>query len=419
MIVTINRAEFLDAAKRAASIAPSESPLDVLKGALMEADAASGKLTITSTNMEVSLEEKLPCSVQEEGSLVFSARMLTEMLQRLPLDTVQISRPDNHGRMALRSENACYEVDVWDRGSFPKPDLPFPEDTVKLSGIPAMAQRTVFATAQDNNKPLLKCVNLKFTNVGLRAAGSNGNCIVTAKGDDQSKGDISLLIPATSLGKLARMCADKDEFRVGTTGKNIVFFKENFLFSARLMEGGYIDTDLLLSTIKNSFTVLTDIQDLRNALSSVLTVEPEGRVRLGFKDQRLEFYCGGAVRLVSASKVYGPAAAARLGIERQSFYQCQNCNARVGCHPGSTRPLGNLANEALRMKRMETHHVFDSFWKERGMSRTQAYKWMAKKMRLSEELAHIGGFEIDRCQKLIKLCEKERNKEQKQKKEAA
>ena len=46
-----------------------------------------------------------------------------------------------------------------------------------------------------------------------------------------------------------------------------MFFKENFLFSARLMEGGYIDTDLLLSTIKNSFTVLTDIQDLRNALS--------------------------------------------------------------------------------------------------------------------------------------------------------
>ena len=130
-------------------------------------------------------------------------------------------------------------------------------------------------------------------------------------------------------------------------------------------------------------------------------------------------YCGGAVRLVSASRVYGPGAAARFVVECQSFYQCQNCNARVGCHKGSARPLGNLANEALRMKRMETHQVFDSFWKERGMSRTQGYKWMAKKMRLSEELAHIGGFEIDRCQKLIKLCEKERNKEQKQKKEAS
>ena len=83
------------------------------------------------------------------------------------------------------------------------------------------------------------------------------------------------------------------------------------------------------------------------------------------------------------------------------------------CPKGSTRPLGNLANEALRMKRMETHQIFDSFWKERGMSRTQGYKWMAKKLRLSEELAHIGGFEMDRCQKLIRLCEKERNKEKK------
>lgn len=36
---------------------------------------------------------------------------------------------------------------------------------------------------------------------------------------------------------------------------------------------------------------------------------------------------------------------------------------------------------------------------------------MAKKLRLSEELAHIGGFEMHQCQKLINLCEKERNKE--------
>ena len=84
MIVTINRAAFLDAAKRAMSIAPSESPLDVLKGALMEADAASGKLTITSTNMEVALMETLPCSVQEEGALVFSAKMLSECFSVCP-----------------------------------------------------------------------------------------------------------------------------------------------------------------------------------------------------------------------------------------------------------------------------------------------------------------------------------------------
>ena len=195
--------------------------------------------------------------------------------------------------MTLRSGDACYEVDVWERGAFPKPDLPFPEDTVKLSGIPAMAQHTVFATAQDNSKPLLKCVNLMFTSTGLRAAGSNGNCIVTARGDNQSTGDVSLLIPAASLGKLSNMCQDKDEFRVGTTGKSIVFFRENFLFSARLMEGGYIDTDQLVGSIRNSFTVLTDIHDMRAALSSVLSIGTGNRVKLSFQDQRLVFQCAG------------------------------------------------------------------------------------------------------------------------------
>ena len=122
-------------------------------------------------------------------------------------------------------------------------------------------------------------------------------------------------------------------------------------------------------------------------------------------------YCGGVVRLAPAAEVYGAAAARRLGIEREKFYQCQNCNARVGCHKGTTRPLGNLANETLRLKRKETHQIFDSFWRERGMPRTQGYHWMAKKLRLSEPLAHIGGFEMDRCQMRIDRCEKERNKE--------
>ena len=266
MHITINRAELLAAVKRASTIAPPDSPLDVLRGVLLETDSANGMLTVTSTNLEVSLAEKLPCTIHEDGALVFAAKTLGEMLQRLPEETAALCRRENRGRMVLTSGTAGYSVDVWDLGAFPKPDLPFPEDTVKVSGVPSMTQHTVFATAQDQSKPLLRCVNLMFTSTGLRAAGSNGSCIVTAKGDDQSTGDISLLIPAPSLGKLAGMCGNEDVFRVGTTGKSIVFFKENFLFSSRLMDGGYIDTESLLKTITNRFTVLTDIKEMRDAL---------------------------------------------------------------------------------------------------------------------------------------------------------
>lgn len=60
MHITINRAELLAAVKHASAIAPADSPLDVLKGVLLEADSADGMLTVTSTNLEVSLAESCP-----------------------------------------------------------------------------------------------------------------------------------------------------------------------------------------------------------------------------------------------------------------------------------------------------------------------------------------------------------------------
>ena len=117
-------------------------------------------------------------------------------------------------------------------------------------------------------------------------------------------------------------------------------------------------------------------------------------------------YCGGIIRLVPASTIYG-ASAERLGMTDEKVYQCQNCNARVGCHKGTTRALGHVANETLRLKRIETHQVFDAFWKHKGMSRTKGYQWLARQMGLPERLVHIGGFEMDQCQKVIDLCRKE------------
>lgn len=114
-------------------------------------------------------------------------------------------------------------------------------------------------------------------------------------------------------------------------------------------------------------------------------------------------YCGGVIRLVPARVIYGEAAT-RLGMETENIYLCQNCNARVGCHRGTKRPLGNVANEMLRLKRMETHQVFDAFWKAKGMTRTQGYKWLAQQMHIPERHAHIGGFEMDDCQRVIALC---------------
>lgn len=291
MKVTANRTELLAAAKRSANVAPSSSPLDALRGVLMEADNSAGKLTLSATNLEIAIEQKVPCTCEDSDAVVINADLLAEMLTLLGGDTVEFQREPGKPQISVSSGQAGYTVPVMERGAFPKMEIPFPEDTITVTGIPTMAKRSVFATGQDPEQPLLKCIDLRFTKDGLRAVGSDGSCMVSAKGDDKSTGNIDLLVPSPSLLKLARMCGDKDEFRVGTTGKQIVFFRENFAYSARLMDGSYINADQILASLVSTFTVLTDVLELRQALSAVTAISSENAVNLAFTGNKLQLRC--------------------------------------------------------------------------------------------------------------------------------
>ena len=43
---------------------------------------------------------------------------------------------------------------------------------------------------------------------------------------------------------------NREKLQVGTTGKTIVFTKENFSFAARIMEGPYLAVSQVLSNLK-------------------------------------------------------------------------------------------------------------------------------------------------------------------------
>ncbi len=293
MNITINRAELLSAAQKAAAVATEDAPLEPLKGVLLEADAAAGTLTFTATNIETSLEQKLVCTVGEDDALVMNAKLLAGMLGLMSGETAQLRRRPGTRVLTLRSGETIYSWGIGERGEFPKIELPFPEDTVKLSGIPSMARQTMFATSEDKDKPLMRCVNLMFTREGLKGVGYNGRCLVAAKGDDKSAGNISLLLPANSLEKLAGLCSDADEFNVGVAGKFLVFQRPGLTFGAMLMEGDYMDTDRLMNNIRNQFTLLTDVAELRRTLKTVAAVDPKGRVKLAFDGGRITFSCKG------------------------------------------------------------------------------------------------------------------------------
>lgn len=89
------------------------------------------------------------------------------------------------------------------------------------------------------------------------------------------------------------------------------------------------------------------------------------------------------------------------------FYGCveyPKCKAAHGAHADG-RPLGTPANKKTKDARIRAHDSFDQLWKDKHMSRGEAYEWMQEAMELSEDEAHIGKFTIDQCDELEVLVE--------------
>ena len=352
MNITINRSELSDAVSRATVITPETSPIKELEGVLLETDAAAKSLTVTATNMEVALEQRLACDTAEDDAMVVNADLFKRMLSKLPGETVELRRRNDDPVLRVESGDAMYDIPALKRGNFPHTEIAFPDDTIPVTGVPSLVRRSTFAVLAKNSDPLLKCVNLRFTRDGINAVGSDGLRLVSTKGDKSSTGDVSLLVPATSLNVLARICTDQDAFRVGTTGKSIVFSKPGMTYTARIMEAEYVDTDRIIGSLKNVFTVLTDIAELRDALRYVSAADPGGRVRLRFDGMKLSFFAMGAYGRASTAIDVTPLTGAPSGEYWQTMSKLDDCLHALS----GTATLGVAQNGLLTLSTEESFY---------------------------------------------------------------
>lgn len=124
-------------------------------------------------------------------------------------------------------------------------------------------------------------------------------------------------------------------------------------------------------------------------------------------------YCNKRSKLVTGAEVYPHLP----HLHKNPIYQCQPCDAYVGCHPGTTKPLGRLADLSLRRWKMRAHAAFDPIWQERlerrrlvdqmynkGMARGGRYKRLAELLGIPKDQCHIGLFDVELCQRTVMIC---------------
>jgi len=118
-------------------------------------------------------------------------------------------------------------------------------------------------------------------------------------------------------------------------------------------------------------------------------------------------YCQQSARLVRVGEDGYP-----YGRDYGPIWTCTPCKAWVGCHRGTTTPLGGLANAELREWKMKAHAVFDPLWQRKiakdGCSKTHArragYRWLSEQLGIPFEKTHIGYMSLDECKRVVDVC---------------
>ncbi len=115
-------------------------------------------------------------------------------------------------------------------------------------------------------------------------------------------------------------------------------------------------------------------------------------------------YCGSLASKRPASFIYGKRANSDAYL-----YVCDKypkCNSYVAAHKDNGLPMGTLANERLRRKRIAAHKALDRIWLKGFMTKEQVYIWLQSKFNMSDKEMHIGNFDEYYCNQVIFECNK-------------
>lgn len=134
-------------------------------------------------------------------------------------------------------------------------------------------------------------------------------------------------------------------------------------------------------------------------------------------------YCRSTAVLTDSARIYNGRSYGPVWV----CAQYPECDAYVGCHPGTNEPLGRLANRTLRDAKQRAHACFDPLWVQaprmypapqtntpkqrrkahkriRQAARTRAYAWLAERLGLEKEQCHIGMFSVEQCDQVVAVC---------------
>ncbi|MGC8787311.1 MAG: DNA polymerase III subunit beta [Anaerolineae bacterium] len=260
-----NLAKGLAIASRAVA---TRSTLPVLSNILMATD--EGRLKLSATNLEIGINCWIGAKVEEDGAITVPARLLTDFVNSLPPDRIDMQLVTRTQTLSLKC--AKYEANIKgiDAQEFPL-ILALSEDTgitLEPPTLREMINQVSFAAAVDESRPVLTGVLAELAGTRLTMAAADGFRLSVRH--TELPGPVpesaSVIIPARALQELARISADEENpirMTIAPNRSQVFFRMTNIDLVSQLVEGNFPDYKQIIPKSYATRTVVDTAEFLK------------------------------------------------------------------------------------------------------------------------------------------------------------
>src|SRR5712692_9590129 len=222
----------------------NRSTLPILSNILLATD--QGRLKLSATNLEIGINCLVDAQIQEEGSTTVPAKLLTDLVSRLPQTSVDLSVSEGSNTLSIKGQGSNANIKGMDASEFPLiPSAEGGEPPVLLDAVllKEMIAEVAFAAAEDDSRPVFTGVLVQVSDEKITFAAADAFRLAVRvaplPGDGHPRGDI--LIPARTLTELARILPTEGtvEMIVTPNRSQVLFHTPQLDLVSRLIDGTF------------------------------------------------------------------------------------------------------------------------------------------------------------------------------------
>ena len=256
-----------------------KSNMAILEGIKLSSEG--DMIILTGSDKDLSIETRIKADIFEPGDIVIDSKLFGDMVRKLPNDIIEISTLENNSVQIIcqkSKSNLVYmnSEDYPKITSFDEKEVfDLPEILIK-----SMIRATIFATAQDETRPILTGVLFEVLNKKLSMVAIDGYRLALRRAFIDSNFDVSAVIPGKTLNEVSKILGDSDKSVRIVFGENHIMFKigETKIIS-RLLEGEFIKYKSILP-VEYNLKITANKSQLLNCIERASLIGKEGNANL-------------------------------------------------------------------------------------------------------------------------------------------